>query len=196
MNNNETFNIITAGYGGQGVLTLAKILARSGAAVGYQVKQAELHGLAQRGGSLITHIRFGSEIYSPLISKGGADLIISLELGEAVRAVFEYAGENTFLLTNKKLFSPAQGRNADLDIAQVKKEVLPLLKDFKFVNADKEVRALTGDIFAVNIFMLGRVLGLGVLPLEKETVWQVVEDSLGGKYLEQNRKVFDAALVL
>lgn len=74
----KNFNIIIAGIGGQGVITLTRILANAALLDGYDVKTSELHGLSQRGGSVETHIRFGKKIYSPLIMPGQADLVIDL----------------------------------------------------------------------------------------------------------------------
>ncbi|MEA2020626.1 MAG: 2-oxoacid:acceptor oxidoreductase family protein [Patescibacteria group bacterium] len=192
---NSAFNIIVAGYGGQGVLTLAEILAYAVVAEGYEVRQAELHGLAQRGGSLATHVRLGKSVYSPLVSKGGADLIIALEFGEAARVALEYGSNQTFLLANSKFFSPAQGRNkSSVDLIQAEESLTEQLKGMEVVDADKKVRALTGDIFSVNIYMLARALGMSLLPLKRESVWQVIENKLRGKYLDLNRKVFEVAV--
>ena len=75
MKNN--FNIIISGIGGQGIITLTRILAEAALLQGLDVKTSELHGLSQRGGSVETHIRFGRNIFSPLVRQGSADLIIS-----------------------------------------------------------------------------------------------------------------------
>ena len=107
MSKSKTFNVIAAGYGGQGVLTLAKILARATVMAGLDVRQAELHGLSQRGGSLDCHIRFGEEVHSPLVCAGRADLIIALEAAEALRVCKFSNPDRTVVLTNAKLFSPA-----------------------------------------------------------------------------------------
>ena len=93
----KTFNLIVTGYGGQGVLTITKIITTAAMLQGYDVKEAELHGLAQRGGSLDCHVRFGSKVYSPIVPRGKADLIISLESLEALRACY-WANENTDIL--------------------------------------------------------------------------------------------------
>jgi len=77
---NKTFNIIISGVGGQGVITLLSLIDEASFIEGYDVKSSELHGLSQRGGSVEAHIRFGKKVYSPLISLGSADLVISLEM--------------------------------------------------------------------------------------------------------------------
>ena len=197
----KTFNVITAGYGGQGVLTLAKILARAAFITGLDVRQAELHGLSQRGGSLVCHIRFGEKVYSPLVRKGGADLIIALEAAEALRACRFADPEKTVVLANAKLFSLAttkttpttiEGSNLEDILAEIEKYA----KSVETIDADKIVRELTGEITSVNIFMLAWALGKGHLPLEKDVVWEAITEILRERFWEENRKVFDTALRL
>ena len=75
----KDFNIIISGVGGQGIITLTRILTEAALIEKYDIKSSELHGRSQRGGSVESHIRFGRKIYSPLVKRGGSDLIISLE---------------------------------------------------------------------------------------------------------------------
>ena len=82
------FNIVVTGTGGQGLITLLKIISEAALSEGYDLAASELHGLSQRGGSVEVHFRFGEEIYSPLVKQGGANLIISLEALEALRACY------------------------------------------------------------------------------------------------------------
>ncbi len=181
----KEFNLIVVGYGGQGVLSLAKIISSSALKQGYQVKQAELHGLAQRGGSLQCHVRFGEEINSPLIKK--ADLIISLETVEALRAC-SFADENTNIITNSKIFRFPYDSNSIF--SKIKKHTNHL----HTVDADKIVKSLTGNIMGVNIYVLGSALKNKILPLEKKLIWKTLEEKLNKKYLEENKKVFESSL--
>lgn len=82
---NRKWNVIIAGVGGQGVLLISELLARAAIAVGCDAKQTEIHGVSQRGGSVYSHVRFGTRIYSPLITPGEADVILGLEKLEALR---------------------------------------------------------------------------------------------------------------
>ena len=104
---NKNFNIIVNGVGGQGLITLLSLIDEAAFVEGYDVKSSELHGLSQRGGSVEAHVRFGIKIYSPLIPNGKADLIISLEMLEALRETAK-AGKNTKFLVNEYV-SPFQG---------------------------------------------------------------------------------------
>ena len=98
--NLEQFNIVIVGTGGQGQITLLQILAEAAVIEGYDVKTSELHGLSQRGGSVEVHIRFGKKIYSPMVAQGKADLILGLEMQEALKGNY-YANKETKFLINQ-----------------------------------------------------------------------------------------------
>jgi indolepyruvate ferredoxin oxidoreductase, beta subunit len=190
----ENFNIIISGYGGQGVLTLAEIIARTGVRAGYQVRQAELHGLAQRGGALRAHIRLGQEIYSPLVRRGGADLIISLDLLETWRSCYWAGVDRTTILTNSTIFWPYSSQLPITEADETKKKIRKFAQKLKVVVADDIVEKLTGQKMAVNIFLLGLALKDGSLPLSFKETWRSIEEKVKGKFLAENRKVFDQAL--
>lgn len=181
------FNLIITGYGGQGVLTLAEIVSKAAFKQGYEVKEAELHGLAQRGGSLDCHVRFGERIYSPLVARARADLVIALEALEAWRACY-WANPDTAFLVNKKLF------NVNLSMEKVLAEIKKFTRYLYLVDADKEIEKLSRDTAMANIFMLGRALKLKLLPLKQELVWQAIKERIRPIFLEENKRVFEAGL--
>lgn len=85
MNNNKTVNILFCGTGGQGVLKASEICGIAAMKAGYNVKKSEIHGMAQRGGSVESHLRFGKKVLSPLIKPNDADFLVSFDTGEALR---------------------------------------------------------------------------------------------------------------
>ena len=101
----ETKNIMIVGVGGQGTLLASKLLGRILLTKGYDVKVSEVHGMSQRGGSVVTYVRFGDKVYSPIIDKGEADMILSFELLEAARWV-EYLREGGVIITNTQQTNP------------------------------------------------------------------------------------------
>jgi indolepyruvate ferredoxin oxidoreductase beta subunit len=103
--NKNAFNIVISGIGGQGIITLTRILSYAAIIEKMDVKTSELHGLSQRGGSVETHIRFGKDIYSPLVRQGGADLIISLDAQEELR-VSHYASKQAVFVSVSKIPKP------------------------------------------------------------------------------------------
>ncbi len=82
---NETVNLIFSGVGGQGVLLATELICGAALQAGMDVKKSEIHGMAQRGGSVVSHVRYGEKVYSPIIEKGTADVVVSFELLEAAR---------------------------------------------------------------------------------------------------------------
>ena len=87
LNTDETFNLLVVGVGGQGVVTLSGLVVHAAVRAGFDVKQSEIHGMAQRGGSVSSHVRVGRKIYSPLVDEGAADVVLALEKLEALRHI-------------------------------------------------------------------------------------------------------------
>ena len=101
----ETKNVMIVGVGGQGSLLASKLLGRLLLSKGYDIKVSEVHGMSQRGGSVVTYVRFGDKVYSPVIDKGQADFIVSFEELEAARWT-EYLKPGGKIITNTQQISP------------------------------------------------------------------------------------------
>lgn len=180
----EGFNLIIAGYGGQGILTATEIITGAALKEGYDVKETELHGLAQRGGSLDCHIRFGKKIFSPLISRGEADLIIAFEALEALRACY-YANKDTTIIFNSKVFRSAA------NLKEIAAKIGKITKKIHVIDADKIVRADTGAITGTNIFLLGCALGKKAISLKRESILQSIKENIRPRFLEENLRLFE-----
>lgn len=100
-------NVLFAGIGGQGIILASKILAQCAFMSGYMVKESELHGMAQRGGSVICHVRFGDEVYAPLIPRGRADFLVGLEELEGLRYAYYLKPSGTVILNRKRVVPPS-----------------------------------------------------------------------------------------
>ncbi|MDI6826612.1 MAG: indolepyruvate oxidoreductase subunit beta [Candidatus Aenigmarchaeota archaeon] len=191
----KEFNIVIAGVGGQGVITLMRIIAEATLKQGYDVKTSELHGLAQRGGPISCHVRFGEKIYSPLVMQGEAHLIFALEPLEALRSCYYGSRENeTVFLVNNYSIIPLS--------VPIIKEVYPSLTEIDETlkgfsakvlsfNASEIVKREVGNIVLTNIFMLGYAVGNGLIPLKKDFVMEAIEESVPRKYLEVNKQIFE-----
>ncbi len=186
---NKTFNLILTGYGGQGVITMAEILAKAAIYQGFDVKQAEIHGLAQRGGALECHLRFGREVFSPLVPQAGADLIISLDLLEALRAT-NYANSKTQILTNSKLFSPQPFEPKKIDSGKIINDIKKITKNLKLVEAEELIKKITKDTAMINILMLGFASALKFLPIKKELILKAMKERIRPIFIETNLKIF------
>jgi len=189
----KVFNLIVAGYGGQGVLSLAEIIQRAALKEGHDVRGVELHGLAQRGGSLLCQVRFGEKVYSPLIRKAGADAIIALEALEGLRSCYYGNKERTVIVTDTRVLNPSPLSEKKIDADNLVKEMKKFAKRIEVINASEIVEKLTGEIAMSNVFMLGYAIRMGVLPIKRETAWGRVSERIRPQFLEMNKKVFDEA---
>jgi len=180
-------NVIFAGVGGQGVLLAGKVLMEVAKNNGYDVKESEVHGMAQRGGSVDCHVRFGQTVYSPLIPKGAADFVISLELLESMRKL-DYLKKDAILIVNRKQIDPAPVATGVMtypaDIETWLQHNLPATVVVDTANALKQ--AGTGK--ALNIVMVGCLSKyLEFAPGEWEAV---ITDLVKEKFIQQNIKAF------
>ena len=196
----DKFDMIFAGVGGQGVLTVAGIVARAALIEGYNIKAAELHGLSMRFGAVETHLRFGEGIHSPLIKKGCADLIVSLEPMEAVR-VSRYANKDTNYVFDIKEQVPISVYLENkpypkLDkIIDALKMASPKGKVFN-ISASEIARESYGSVVAANIILLGKAVAEGLLPLKKSSIFKAMEQVLPAKVLEANKNIFNIGFSL
>jgi indolepyruvate ferredoxin oxidoreductase beta subunit len=196
----KELNIVVIGIGGQGVLTLANIIAEAALKQGYDVKGSELHGLAQRGGTIPCHVRFGKKMYSPLVLEGEADLVIGLEPLEALRACYYGSKES------KTIFLMDSYRSIPLSVSVLRhsypslKEINKLLKPFSkktiILNASDAVKKETGDIIATNIYLLGYAISKNLIPLKKKFLLEAVREIFPEKYFEINSRIFDLGFKL
>lgn len=182
-------NVIFAGVGGQGVILASKVLMEVAKKKGYDVKESEVHGMAQRGGSVDCHIRYGKEVFSPLIPKGGADYVISLELLESMRKL-EYLNKDSVLIINREQINPAPveigAMKYPADLEAWIKSSFPAALIIDTTGALKEA----GTKKALNIVMAGclsKYLEFSVADWE-ESIKSLVNE----KFLEQNIKAFHA----
>ncbi len=183
----ETKNIMIVGVGGQGSLLASKLLGRILLEKGYDVKVSEVHGMSQRGGSVVTYVRFGSKVFSPVIDKGEADYIVSFELLEAARWS-EYLKENGRLVVNTQQINPMP---VITGAAVYPDELVAKMKD-KHIAIDA-IDALSlaqqaGSSKAVNIVLMGHLSRGFDFTLEE---WMdAIEKSVPAKFLELNKKAF------
>lgn len=185
----KNFNIIIKGVGGQGIVTLVAIIGQAAFLSGYDIKSSELHGLSQREGSVQAHIKFGKKVYSPLVYKGQADLIIGQELLEGLRSV-DLAGSQTKFLINT-FFSPFIGSISQQEILN---ELNKLPKDkLTLVPASKICQEKLNKEVVSSIYLLGYAVRKNLIPLKKEEVLKAIEIIIPPKYLSLNKSAFNLA---
>jgi len=186
---NKNFNIIIAGVGGQGIITLLSIINEAAFAEGYDVRSSELHGLSQRGGSVETHIRFGKNVNSPMIEAGRADLIIGLEAQEGLRG-FSHAGKQTVFLVNKH-FLPFEGGLTNEQVLENLKKLAE--NNLHLIPASEVCEKELGKEVVSGIYLLGYAVHKNLIPLKAESVLSAIEKTIPEKYRELNVKAFNLA---
>lgn len=182
-------SVLLAGVGGQGVLLISEILARAALAAGLDARQTEVHGVSQRGGSVYSHVRFGARVHSPLIPLGGADVVVGLELLEALRYA-NYARPDGVIVLNEQEVPPLSAGAAGLAgyphdarerLVAAGLRVLPVAAT---ALAEREL----GKGRAGNLVALGLVSTL--LPLPGDVWPEVLRSQVPARYLELNRQAF------
>ena len=186
-------NVIFAGVGGQGVILASKVLMETARKKGYDIKESEVHGMAQRGGSVDCHIRFGKEVFSPLIPKGGADFIICLELLESMRKL-EYLHKDSVLIVNKEQINPAPVEIGAMEYPSDIEEWLK--KNFASTITVDTTDTLkdVGTKKALNIVMIGCLSKF--LEFEENDWIESLKTLISEKFIEQNLKAFQLGRAL
>jgi len=179
----QIYNIVIAGVGGQGVLMASKVLAESALASGLDVKQNEVHGMAQRGGSVISFVRIGDQVSSPVVMPGSADLLISFEPLEALRYV-HYLKPGGRLVYNKVPINPSTVAAGMAVYPQdVEQQIAAACGAAHGVEALSIARE-AGNGKAVNMVMVGTVMKH--LPIKEDVITEVVRTVSKGKGAEVN----------
>ena len=184
----EIKNIIIVGVGGQGSLLASKILGHLLLNQGYDVKVSEVHGMSQRGGSVITYVRFGEKVYSPVVDKGQADFIVSFEILETARWL-DCLKEGGQIVTNTQQIDPMP---VIIGAAQYPENLVEKMRA-KNIKVDAmdclSLARQAGSQKAVNIVLLGRLSHYFDIP---ESAWQEsLKANVPPKFLELNQKAFE-----
>lgn len=149
----NAFNIVICGVGGQGIILASNVLCHTAFIEGFDVKKSEVHGMAQRGGSVITHVRIGDKIYSPLIEQGNSDVILAFEKLEAMRYI-HYLKKNGTAIVNDHKILPMSVLTGAASYPENIKANLKRHGEIYYVDAEKVALEL-GNIRTVNIILLG-----------------------------------------
>jgi len=191
-NDLEEFNIVIVGTGGQGQITLLEIIAAAALSEGLDVKTSELHGLAQRGGSVEVHITFGKKVLSPLVNRGEANFILALEAQEALRACYYASKQAKTVFLINDFFIPIPGATPKTS-AQILKELEKFAQKIILVPAsDICKKELESDVVA-GIYLISLAAFKNLIPLKPNSILKTIKEKIPEKYFELNKKAFDLA---
>jgi indolepyruvate ferredoxin oxidoreductase, beta subunit len=189
-NNGKTRNIFLSGVGGQGTILASNILGQVLLDAGYDVKKAEVHGMAQRGGDVTTHFRFGEKVYSPLIKQGDVDYLVSFELLEALRYLNWVKPEGKVILNNFSILPPAVNLGKMEYPKDVEKTFKKHFKENVWLVNGYEIAKGIGNTQVANVVLLGALSNF--FPELKAEQWtDGIRNLLPAKLHEINVKAFD-----
>jgi indolepyruvate ferredoxin oxidoreductase beta subunit len=187
-------NLVLAGVGGQGILLAGRVLCQAAMEEGNEVNAFEMHGMAQRGGAVLSQIRWGKEVHSSLILEGEADLIIALEPVEALRRL-SLVGKGTTTVVNDRTIPPITVSSVPGAEYPTVKKVSSIMKRHvkKFIVVEgTRIAENLGNPAFLSTVMLGAAWGTRRLPLKKGTLLKVVEELVPDRFLQQNLSAFEA----
>jgi indolepyruvate ferredoxin oxidoreductase beta subunit len=186
-NNSNTINIAITGVGGQGVLTLAEILAKAALQCGFNVRVGEIHGMAQRGGHVVCTVRVGDNAKGPIVDSGSAHILVGFEPVETLREIHLVKEGGCVLMSTHVQYpvavSMGQAEYPDHD------EIIKKMNMFTdwIVEFDAlELAVKAGSSRALNMVMLGAIIGTGIVPISEDAAIDVVKNTLPKKFEKIN----------
>ena len=186
---NNVKNILLAGVGGQGILLAGEIICKVMMASGYDVKKSEVHGMAQRGGSVTSHVRYGKKVFSPIAGKGDVNILISFEKLETLRYLDFLKPDGLIIINDTELYPPS----VNLGEATYPQDIVETVKNHfetvKVVNAS-DMAARAGNIRAANTAMLG-VLSVFIDAIGIDTWKNALRKSFPERVIKANLDAFD-----
>lgn len=189
------YDIVITGVGGQGVLLAAEILGNSALIEGYDVRVSEIHGMAQRGGSVVCDVRIGKRVYAPTTPDGMADIMLGLEPIETLRYL-RFTSPETFIIMNTRSVKPVSvlmGIVKDLPLDNIVQIINRYYNKVILIDA-MEIATKAGSPLVQNVVMLGVLASTNHLPINTNTIKESIKQLVSSKYLELNIKAFELGL--
>lgn len=185
------YKIQLIGVGGQGTIKASTIIGEAAMKKGLNVVMSEVHGMAQRGGTVVTEFKIG-EAHSPLIEEGAADLMIAFEPAEALRALNKINQESFVIVNSSPIipFTVSLGISEYPELTSVFEELQVKIKNLLIINAEKIAKE-AGSIISENMVLLGAAVATPNFPIEKDLVIQSMKENLPLKSIETNLKAFE-----
>lgn len=184
---NKITNILLVGVGGQGILLASEVLSEAAMLAGYDVKKSEIHGMSQRGGSVVSHVRYGQEVFSPIVPDGEGDILFGFELMETSRYLSLLKPGGTVVANDLRIAPPSILMGQETYPEGLAERIKSAFPDFLLVNGHK-LASDAGNPRAANTVLLGAVSKR--LDIAEEHWMTALEKMVPAKALEINRKAF------
>jgi len=190
-NKPENLNMLLVGVGGQGTILASNILAELGIKLGYDVKKAEVHGMSQRGGSVISHLRWGLEVFSPIIAKGQADVLVAFEKMEVARYMDILKPEGMVLSNNHAIppITVSTGASSYPEDEILQAKISKITQNVHWIDGLGIAEEL-GNVRTENVVLLGALSSL--LDMQSEPWLEVLAARVPPKFIDINREAFSA----
>jgi len=191
----KEFNIVIAGVGGQGTLLAAEALGTAAVKDGLNVRVSEIHGMAQRGGAVVTMVRIGETVHASTVLEGQADVLLGFEPIETVRNL-KYCSEKTLVIMNTEKIPPTELASKNLKYPsseKVMKDISLFTKKIAQIDAAQLARK-AGNSLTQNVVLLGALAGTGILPLKKQSMIEAIGELVPAKYAEISLKGFELGI--
>lgn len=186
-------NVFLAGVGGQGTLLASEVLGEAFLVGGYDVKKSEVHGMAQRGGAVTTHLRYGPKVFSPLIEAGSADLLVAFEKMEALRFAHFLKPAGAAVVNAQEIMPPSVATGRERYPENVAERLAGAIPNLYLIDALAAALSLH-EVRAVNMVMVGAASRL--LPLPEDCYVEALRARLPERIVEVNAKAFQAGRAL
>ncbi len=185
----NVFNVLISGVGGQGVLLTSKVIAEAALLAGLDVKQSEVHGMAQRGGSVLSQVRFGDNVFSPIVSEGEADLLIGFEPLETARYLHFLRDDGSVIYNTRPIGTIGVSIAAEKYPADINETIKSRAKTVMSFDGT-ELAVSAGHKRTLNLVLLGAALKF--LPIQESFIFDAIKHTIPRKVLEINQKAFEA----
>ncbi|MFC1942717.1 indolepyruvate ferredoxin oxidoreductase subunit beta [Chloroflexota bacterium] len=188
----KELNVIICGVGGQGVVLLSELLGNAAVKDGIEVRGSEVLGMAQRGGSVFSNIRLGSNLYAPMTPEGKCDVLIAVEPSEALRNMHFLSKTSLVVLNSRKIIPPTVflGKSGYPSLEDIL-ENLNKASDRVVMLDAAQIAEEAGSLQSTNVVMLGALFGTGVMPVKSETIKTLIEARFPAKVASLNINAFD-----
>jgi len=186
-------NVFLAGVGGQGILLASEVMGEAFLLGGYDVKKSEVHGMAQRGGAVTTHLRYGPKVFSPLIEPGTADLLIAFEKLEALRFAHFLKPGGAAVVNAQEIMPPSVATGRERYPERIEERLAEVTPNLYLIDALAAALSLR-EVRAVNMVMVGAASQL--LPLPEECYLRALRERLPERVVEVNGEAFRAGRAL
>ncbi len=188
---------MTCGVGGQGLMLVSNIIGLTCAEYGLNIRTAETHGLAQRSGSIYTHIRIGDDVFSPLIPYGEADVLLGMEAIETLRYI-EFLKPNGVIILNEYIWQPVQStfdRVIDSEVKYIEFqdiiEKMKMVTNRIFILNASDLALKAGNPLTSNVILLGALSKIEGFPISKDQLKSMIPNVVPNKAIDANLKAFD-----